>query len=823
MARSRPINWRAYPLAYAAGCVALGITVAHLTEWSLGFWAVLVALPLTLFVLGRYQARKHLISLSGLCITTAAIAAFVVLGGTLATLQNMLPPHHIAHLKANGPETVHIHGTIVSPIRSSRFSQRFTFAADKLLGTDTLRTTGRVEITLVQPRRPTDRPFPDLEAGMLVSLRGMLEDVPQRRNPADFDYGGYLKHHGIHATMRVTDASTVHVSGNPENWLLAQLARLQNGIRSSLEKHAPTRFTRDLLSALLLGDRSTLDPSIRDTFRQTGLTHLLAISGLHVMLLGFVVHALLKSLLLRVGLTWFRMELLRSFLTLVVLVAYVLVSGAQPSAIRATMMGIALMGGHIVQRPTEPINTLGLAALILLLFEPNHLFAPGFQLSFAAVGALVSLIPVFRAILPNALFEQRGLKWLTDITLASVSATLGTLPVLLVHFGYVSFAGLLLNIAAIPLTTFLLGAGVFLILFTPVDSFATLFGYAADALARVLRGVAEFGDVFLGWASIHHYVDDVWIISTLVLGLLTIVHVHRPRYRWRLLAACMFCLVASIWVDAAAGRFEPKLDVIFFDVGQGDAALVRTPRGHHILIDAGPRTPYTDAGARTLVPHLERYGVHHLDAVLITHAHADHIGGLPTLLRTVSIGRVLHNGIAGTSRLYEEVVHLTDSLGVLFEAVSAGDTLDLDPSVLAHILWPTASQVSPEDANNGSVVLRLAFGETRFLFTGDIEEEAEAYVTEYYAPLLESDVIKVPHHGSRTSSTLPFVEEVEGYDGKPPLAIVSVAARNRFGLPNEDVLTRWKEDADAHILTTAQEGAIWLRTDGTTVEHIKWQ
>lgn len=823
MSRSTSINWHAYPLALSAGCVASGIVLAQTIPVSFGTWALCMLVPIGLVILGWWQTRRRLVSLSKLWITLAAATALVVLGGSLVALENARPPHHITHLLPNNEHEVQLYGEVASPARLSAFSKRFTLSTALFnAGSDTLQVIGKIEVTLVRPRRSNTTAFPELRPGIKVSVYGRLEPVPQRRNPADFDYGSYLTRRGIHATMRLTEGHQLVIEDGPTGWTTRLLSAAKEHIRASLEQHTPTPFTSHLLSALLLGNRSTLDPEIRNTFRQTGLTHLLAISGLHVMLLGFVVHALLKGLLLRLGLSWFQMELIRSGLTLGVLIAYVLVSGAQPSAIRATVMGLALMGSHIVQRPTEPINTLGLAALFLLLVDPNQLFAPGFQLSFAAVGALVSLVPALKSWIPEFFFSNKGLRWTTTLTLASVAATLGTLPVLLVHFGYVSFAGLILNVLAIPLTTFLLASGVFLILSTPVDSVATLFGYAADAFAHGLLAVAQFGDAFLSWAAIHQYLDDAWLVLAFVAGLFIIVHGRRPRYRWRLAAACLLFTGIGIWVDVGTERFRPRLDVVFLDVGQGDAALIRTPDGRHVLIDAGPRTPYTDAGTRTLLPHLERYGIEHIDAVVITHAHADHLGGLPSLLRAASVGRILHNGLPGTSNLYEETLHLVDSLGVAFEAVSAGDTLQLDPYVQAQVLWPADPTHIHQDANNGSIVLRLAFGETAFLFTGDIEAEAEAYLTEHYQPFLESDVVKVPHHGSRTSSTDAFVHAVTGFDQTSPIAIISVAERNRFGLPNTDVIARWTNTSTS-VLLTSDQGAIWLQSNGQSIQRVIWR
>ena len=305
------------------------------------------------------------------------------------------------------------------------------------------------------------------------------------------------------------------------------------------------------------------------------------------------------------------------------------------------------------------------------------------------------------------------------------------------------------------------------------------------------------------------------MILTSVLLILALALSRRTVARRRLVLAAGASLAVGLWVGVARGEAAPHLDVVFLDVGQGDATLIRTPGGETVLIDAGLRSPYVDEGARTVLPHLQRYGVRRLATLVLTHADADHIGGAASVLRAVPVGRLVVNGADGESDLWREVLAKADSLGVPVQAVRAGDTLAVDPAVRLRVLGPGHLAGSPNDA---SVVLRLDYGRTRWLLTGDAEVAGEGALVTRFRDDLAADVVKVGHHGSRTSSTPTLVSAA----GRPEIAVVSVARRNRYGLPDEEPLARWAATG-ASVLLTSREGAVWLRSDGETVRRHRWR
>ena len=548
--------------------------------------------------------------------------------------------------------------------------------------------------------------------------------------------------------------------------------------------------------------------------------HLLAVSGLHVGLVGLALYGLLKPVLGRLGVRRRRVEWTRAAITLGVLALYVVVAGASVSVVRAFVMVSVLIVGRATERHVDTLSALGLAAVLLLVHRPAALFDVGFQLSFGAVAALVTLTPLLNAAVPDRVRQSALGTLVAGSVTTSIAATAGTAPALLAHFGRLPLGGLVLNVPAIPLTALTLGGGLGCALAVPVPPLAAAFGAVAEVGGQGLLWVTRVGAESLGWATYVGFLESPSALVASVLVLLALALGRRPVARRRLAMAAAASLAVGLWTGFARGDAVPALDVVFLDVGQGDATLVSTPGGRAVLIDAGLRSPYVDEGARTVLPHLERYGVGRLDVLVLTHADADHVGGAAAVLRTVPVGRLVVNGADGESELWQEVLAVADSAGVPVQSVGAGDTLAVDPAVRLRVLGPSADAASgpAESSNDASVVLRLEHGRTRWLLTGDAEAAGERALVDRYPDHLGADVVKVGHHGSRTSSTPDLVAAA----GRPAFAVVSVAARNRYGLPDEEPLGRWTATG-ARVLLTSREGAVWLRSDGQRVRRVDWR
>ncbi len=873
------IQWAAYPALLLAACLAVGIVLeSHAggvlasgkTWWS---WGLVIAAGLALWAVAAWTERRRLVTLAPLTRLGGLLLLAIAAGGLRMVVHDTQPRDRL-HLQAaaahpdadvrtadfqatekvegrkfgegrtvdgrrRGPRTsgtgtsavrrfdveATIVGRIAGPPDRPDDATRFTLGVESWLHPGgSASASGRVRVTCqVPPWSDEERRFSELREGDRIRICGRLRSLPERRNPADFDYGAYLQRRSVHSTLWTSDPACVDVIRRADDLLPRSVARVREHTRTMIADHLPSPAGRSVLQALLLGDRSRVDRAHRDAFAQTGLMHLLAVSGLHVLLVGMVLYLLLRPLLMRFRLRWQTVELLRAGCTVGVLVLYMLLTGSPPSVVRAVVMATLLIGGIVLQRSSHTLNTLGVAAVLLLLLRPTALYDAGFQLSFSAVAGIVALNPRLEeaaaAVLPESVIVHPAGRWLLSMITVSTAATLGTGPVLLHHFGFVALGGLVLNILAIPLTAVGLTAGLLTVLTGGLSAMAgSAFGASADLAIRLLVDVAALGATYFH-AGARVVNPNGWMLATMTCMLVVLAQWPRPSYRWRLLTLAGTLAALGMIASVLSGTSKPGLELLFFDVGQGDAVLVTTPTGRHMLVDAGPRSPYSDAGVSVIIPHLRSRGVERLDAVVVTHPDSDHLGGVPSVLEAVEVGRFFHSGQVADTELYTDSRRLLKHLNVPERAVRAGDSISLDPHVAVEVLGPPPGfqQAGFDGENDASVVLAITYGKTQILLTGDVEQAGERWLVNTYGTSLATDVVKVPHHGSATSSTQAFVDAATKSGTAANTAIVPVGRGNRFGMPVPMVLTRWHQ-SNARVRRTDRGGAVHVWSDGASVD-----
>ena len=254
-----------------------------------------------------------------------------------------------------------------------------------------------------------------------------------------------------------------------------------------------------------------------------------------------------------------------------------------------------------------------------------------------------------------------------------------------------------------------------------------------------------------------------------------------------------------------------RLTITALDVGQGDAFHIQTPSGNHILVDAGRWSPGGNSGERTIIPYLEHKQISMLDGVILSHPHADHIGGMPDLIQNIPIQTIYQSDYVYDSGLYERYMSLADSLNVPVQNVESGDIIDIDPAIRLFVLGPDVNRAKTGNVNNASLSFRLDYGHTSFLFTGDAEAVQERQLLNRYGDFLDTDFLKTGHHGSKTSSDLNFLSSVT-----PEITVTSVAFRNRFGHPHREAVTSLSRTGAKNYFTSLS-GALIFTSDGENI------
>lgn len=579
------------------------------------------------------------------------------------------------------------------------------------------------------------------------------------------------------------------------------LLRARANAQARLQLLFPT--ASPLAEALLIAQRENVNPQVKADFAASGLTHLLAISGTHVALVAAAL--LLMARLLRVS------RSVAAAVSILGAAGYVFLLGAPFAALRALIQMTLVLASRSLQRPAHPLGLLSAAALALTVLDPTAPFDAGFQLSFAGIFGIIlwrrPLIELQPASLPVPL---------RDAIATTIAATVTTTPIAAYHFGTVSVVSLLANLLAIPVVS----------LAVPTAAAAL----ALSALDMGLgRAVAAGSELTLLWLNSiahkcalvpggHFNVTRAGIIaSSLAVLVAYLLMRERPRSTLRgrmsaaLLAACVPLLAAPVlpWT-------ERRLEIHMIDVGQGDAIAIRSPRGRWLLVDAGPVSDRFNAGKDQVVPFLLRHNAARIDAVVISHPHLDHFGGLRAIAERIDVGAVVDPGMAVANPAFDSLLAASQRGHRPWLVARPRTRITLDDVAMEFLAPDTVPLDAQADANEYSAVFRLSYGTFSALFVGDLPSAAEQRLLERFPDRLDVDLLKVGHHGSGGSSGEDFL-----LAASPAVALVPVGRRNRYGHPHEAALARlhavgarvFRTDEDGNVsVSVSADGRMSVRT-----------
>ena len=554
-----------------------------------------------------------------------------------------------------------------------------------------------------------------------------------------------------------------------------------------------------MVRALVIADMSAIAPETRDRFAAAGLVHVLSISGLHVAIIAGAVLLTFEALRVR--------RPRARWAALAVTALYVAAIGAPPPALRsATMLAVATVSRSL-ERPVSPWAVLALGALIPL-YDPHTATDLGWQLSVAGFAALTAAGIWTRRHLPH---ELRGWRRTLARDLAiSVLATVVTAPLVVWAFGRLSLVAPLTNIAASPVIAALQPTLFLALAIAPLHGAAAFVALAAHPLLYALDRVAAVGAaVPFGSLNVAPTLGATVACGAAAVALV-VAAAGDTQIAWRAIVAAALAATIAVWWSAApAGGGFAELHMM--DVGQGDAVAIRTPHGRWLLVDAGRTWTGGDAGRSIVVPYIRRFGGD-LALFILSHPHADHVGGAATVIRALHPGAYRDAAFAGGSASYRQSLTVARTLGVPWSRVHPGDSLSIDGVAVTFLAPDSAWTAGLKDPNHlASTVAVVQYGSVRFLLTGDAEAPEEAWLVAHDSADLHADVLKVGHHGSSTSSSAAFLDAV-----RPRIALVSVGAGNSYGHPSAEIM-RDLRDRGATVLRTDQLGTIVVRTDGRSM------
>ena len=711
---------------------------------------------------------------------------------------------------------------------------------------------------------------PALSSGDRIAFTGAIRAFRNFNNPGRFDYRRYMNFNHIWGASHVQAKGLQVLAGNPAPTVWIDIKTARNRISELIDKTGAGEH-QGVLKALIIGERGHISDETITAFNRAGVSHLLAISGLHVGIVATAAFAFFQWLL-----QWIRPLLWRAWtrkgaalLTLVPVFIYGLLAGMSPSTQRAVIMVAVFLLTFLLETDQDLINTLAVAAMVILIIYPPALFSISFQLSFSAVLFIVcGLAGTQRGHQRPGLFRK-----LFVFMLVSFLAVMGTLPLVMFYFNQVSLAGLLSNLVLIPLIGFVVvPVSLTAVFIYPISSAGAL--WCLKAGAAILIPSLDIVNFFAGlpFAAIKTITPNDMEIAC-YYGLAGVLFYRRQKttephgppqlseihpspekeqdgsagggaaaaadswvrnrvYRFyqgsyprkHLAGVAAGVLLLAAGVDAGYWYYQrflnPALRVTIIDVGQGNAALLELPRGYHVLIDGGGFSDNSsfDMGAQVVGPLLWRKKIKTIDALILTHPNSDHLNGLLYIAEHFNVKEVWANGQPAEIRSYGQFLEIIQKNKIRMIGVDALARNREINGVRLNTIYPLqgflekAATEKWRNLNNNSLVVQVRFGLKTILFSGDIMAPAEAELVSAAGATLASNILIAPHHGSAKSSSDVFLDAVS-----PETVIISSGWKNRFNFPHVAVLEKYRRRG-YRIFRTDTDGAVFIRTDGTDLD-----
>ena len=666
-----------------------------------------------------------------------------------------------------------------------------------------------------------------LEYGDKVILQGEFRKGNEQRNTGGFDYQLYLKSINIYGTLNVE--SYEKISSDNVNWIEKSINKIKLTITENIEK-VLEKEEEQIVKGLILGDTTVLEEELKEKFQVANISHVLAVSGMHIIYIIMGIEMLLKKLLGKRNVR---------YVVITGLIFYMSITGFTSSIVRAGIMGIMNVVAFLVYKKNDIWTSMAISLEIILIQNPYAITGVGLQLSYLGTIGIILFSKNIKQYLDNIKWIKNNIRIkrnkriskivenLKDMISVTLSAQFMIFPIMLYHFNMIGIYFVITNI----LVSVIIGPIMFLSIIFIFVSFIHLqisqhisifLSFGIKCLIQISNlANLPFSKIYVSTPSILGIIIYYIFIfsSNQIYIIYTNKYLNSTKRRFKNLIALMkyklyeekkkirkmyqkilrernvkalivktYKVIFLIIFLIGICQFPKNLEIHFLDVGQGDSCFIITPEQKTILIDGGGSTSNTfDVGKETLIPYLLDKGYTKLDYVFISHFDQDHVGGILSILQELKVGQVFISKQGEKSENYETFLELVNEKKINVQEVKAGDKVTIG-DITFHVLWPIEKQIEENILNNNAMVMKLQYRSFSMLFTGDIEEIAEKKILHIYKndlDILQSSVLKVAHHGSKSSSTEEFLKAVNG-----EVAIIGVGENNMFGHPSNVVLER---------------------------------
>lgn len=625
--------------------------------------------------------------------------------------------------------------------------------------------------------------IPSIKYGDSLYIEGEFKQPEEARNYKGYNYKQYLKTKKIIGTVELEKVKILKSSNG------SFIHNIQKYIRDTINGTL-TDEEGNLLLAILLGDKDKLSEDIQESFKTSNLSHMLAVSGAHVsyIILGLT-YVLQNSIIGKKN---------GKIVCIIFLLAFMAITNFTPSVTRACIMAILTLFSSIIYRKSDVYTNISVAALITLIFNPYSLLDLGFQLSY---GGTIGII-IFIKRIQEKKSNSKVINYIKQMALVSIYANIIIIPIMMYHFNTVSFTFIISNIMASPILGIIVITGfLFIIASITVKPLTRLIAIFIKPILSILIKISQICSKlpFSNILVVTPYMFNV--ISYYAIILYCIKSKKNNKCK---IIICL--LIVLILINFIIYIFPQKLRIFFIDVGQGDSTLIITPDKKTVLIDGGGSDSF-DVGEKVLLPYLLDRRILKIDYVLISHFDTDHCGGILTIMEKVKVKNIIISEQAEHSENYERFKKLMIHKKIRLIEVKKGDKIKIGRYSEFKILFPTSRLLSENPLNNNSIVAQFNYNNFKMLFTGDIEKLAEQQILKTEKVEIRADILKVAHHGSKTSSIPEFIKAV-----RPKIALIGVGKNNTFGHPNQQTIKNL-ENIKCRIYRTDLQGEIIIKID----------